>query len=300
MSEGPRMRPSALVLDADEIEPLHRPVLLVALHGFFDVAEVATSAAEAALAGGLPVTLGEIDCDRFFDFTLQRPEIAIDEDGPYVVWPDATFRALRNGRTGRTGADGADGGRDVVALVGYEPHLEWSGYVDCVLAAIDELGVELVITLGATPEVTPHTRMPTVVGSSTDAALAARYGLQAPSYQGVTGLIGVLHAALDDRSIPSVSLRVGVPHYLGGGEHPRAVSSLVQHLAHVIDVALPIDLATDISDWDELHDRAIADDATMTSYVRVLEREYDRRAEASLASGDELAEQFQRFLRPHD
>ena len=95
----------------------------------------------------------------------------------------------------------------------------------------------------------------------------------------------MLHGALAAAGVPSVSLRVGVPHYLAMVEHPRAVQSLLRHLAHVIDVPVTIDLGEAIERWDEVHDDALADDPKLQTYVRMLEAEHDRRAEAAVASG---------------
>ena len=107
----------------------------------------------------------------------------------------------------------------------------------------------------------------------------------------------MLQTALEATRVPSVSLRVGVPHYLSAGEHPRGVVSLVRHVAHVLDVPLSVDLDASIAFWDEQHSIAVGDDPQLERYVRSLEAAYDRRAEASLASGDELAAQFEQFLR---
>ena len=74
---------------------------------------------------------------------------------------------------------------------------------------------------------------------------------------------------------------------------------MVRHLAHVVEVPFSLDLAGSISFWDEQHNTAIADDDQLRNYVQLLEAEYDRRAEASLASGDDLAAQFEQFLRDH-
>ena len=113
----------------------------------------------------------------------------------------------------------------------------------------------------------PHTRPPTVVGSTADRAGPAP-GLSAPTYQGVTGLIGALHVELEQRAIPTISLRVGVPHYLGHAEHPLAVGAIVAHLAHVLSVPLTADLQDQIDRWAALHDEAIAGDAQLRTYVR--------------------------------
>lgn len=280
----------ALTLDVGALGALRRPVLAVALAGWFDVASVATGVLEVACGTGSVVTIGEIDADRFIDFTVQRPEVELDDDEQVIRWPHATLRLRRSVAE-----------RDVITLVGHEPHFDWQGFVDCIVAVVEQLGIELVVSLGAAGDRVPHTRTPIVVGSTTEADLAARYGLAAPSYRGITGLAGVLLAALDARRVPAVSLRVGVPHYLPAGQHPRAVATLLQHLAHVVDVVLPADLGEQITEWDELNDQFVADDPNLARYIRTLEHEYDRRAEATLAGGaNKLADQVEQFLRQAD
>ena len=288
--------PDSLVLDTSDLAPLTDPVLLVALTGLFDVAGVATSALEHIATTDVDgrdrsLIVGEIDPDPFYDFTVERPTVEIvgREDGEperVITWPGNILRVVR------TGAD-----RDIVALSGVEPHLRWTTYVRCIMAVIEELRVTQVVTLGSTADVTPHTRMPVVVGSSTDRGLASKLALAPPTYQGVTGLVGVLHSELERVGIPSVSLRVGVPHYLAMGEHPRAVTSLVLHTSHVIGIPLPIDLRESIERCDEAHSASIADDDKIRRYVEVLEAEYDRRAEAAVTSADDLAASFEAYLR---
>jgi hypothetical protein len=60
-------------------------------------------------------------------------------------------------------------------------------------------------------------------------------------------------------------------------------------------------LADDIERWGSLHDEAVAEDDQAAQYVAMLESEYDRRTEASLPSADDLAADFEQFLRDqHD
>jgi len=284
--------PDDLTLDVEELSPLVSPVLLVALSGLFDVAGVATTALDH-IAGPTPtgrersVIVGEIDPDRFYDFTVERPTVEIvDDEQRAIVWPSNLIRVVRTGAA-----------HDLVVVSGVEPHLRWPSFVRCLVSVVDQLGVVTVVTLGSTADVTPHTRVPLVVGSTSDPTLARDLALAAPTYQGVTGLVGVLHVALQTSGVPSVSLRVGVPHYLTMGEHPRAVTSLVLHTSHVVGVPLVVDLRESIDRWDEAHAAAIADDDKLRRYVEVLESEYDRRAEAAVTPGDDLAASFEAFLR---
>jgi hypothetical protein len=156
----------------------------------------------------------------------------------------------------------------------------------------------VVVTLGAGAEAVPHTRPPTVTGSSTNADLAVALGLSQPRYQGITGLVGVLQVRLDRIGLPAVSLRVGVPHYLGNAKHPQSTAALLHHLERVIGVPTGHQrLADDAERWRVLHDEAVADDPRAANYVAQLEQDHDQRTEASIPTADDLAADFERFLR---
>jgi hypothetical protein len=274
-----------LTLDVGELAPLHSPVLLVGLTGWFDVAGTAT-AALAHLTDGA-VTVGEIDADPFYDFTQERPTVeSVDGDSRRIIWPANDFQVVRTG-----------GAHDLVVLSGVEPHLAWPLYISCTRRVVERLACEAVVTLGATADAVPHTRMPPVVGSTADPELARRLALSAPTYQGITGLIGALHVAMEQAGVPTISLRVGVPHYLTHMEHPLAVAALVQHLAHVLGLPLTVEVQEAADRWRAQHDQLVADDDQLRAYVRMLEIEFDRRAEATLRRADDIADQFEAFLR---
>jgi hypothetical protein len=274
-----------LDLDTGGME-LDRPVLLVGLEGWFDVAGAATRAVNAFACADHAIVVGSIDPDPFYDFTQQRPQVSIDDGIREIVWPENDFIVQRNA-----------GDRDVVALIGVEPHLHWQTYVDAVVAVSEAFGCEAVVTVGSAAEALPHTRTPPVTGSTASADLAGRLGLVAPSYKGMTGVVGVLNASLEDRSVPVISLRVGIPHYLINAEHPQAAAALVRHLSHVLDVTPEVDFNEQIRSWRELHDEIIEGDEQLTMYVQMLEAEFDRRSEAAIPSADDLGGQFEDFLR---
>jgi predicted ATP-grasp superfamily ATP-dependent carboligase len=272
-------------LDAPGLQSLTSPVLLVALTGWFDAAGVATTALDHLTQAA--VTIGEIDPDPFYDFTQERPTIEIEGgDVRSIMWPANTFRVVRTGDA-----------HDLVVLSGVEPHLAWPTFAGCALRIVDRMRCEAVVTVGATADPVPHTRMPLVVGSSASPGLARKLGLAAPTYQGITGLIGVLHADLERIEVPTISLRVGVPHYLTHAEHPRAVAALLRHLSHVLGLTVRVDLRESIARWSTLHDEAVAEDDRLRAYVSMLEADYDRQADETLSAADDLATRFEEFLR---
>ncbi len=273
----------------DGLAPLRRPIMVLAFRGWFDVAAVATDACEALVQGHPAPVVAAIDPDPFFDFTLERPQVEIDDaEQRQVSWPENEFRTVRH----------AGGAHDLVVLAGVEPHLRFSTFCAAIVEVSNRLRCEVVVTLGAGAEAVPHTRPPMVTGSSTNRALASALGLSPPRYQGVTGLVGVLQERLDGVSIPAVSLRVAVPHYLGNAKHPQSTATLLHHLERVTGVPTGHQrLADDAARWRMLHDEAVADDPRAGAYVHQLERDYDARTEASIPSADDLAADFERFLR---
>jgi hypothetical protein len=102
---------------------------------------------------------------------------------------------------------------------------------------------------------------------------------------------------MERAGVPTISLRVGVPHYLTHLEHPLAVAALVQHLAHVLGLPLTVDVQQAADRWRLQHDELVADDEQLRAYVRMLEIEYDRPAEATLRRADDIGDQFEAFLR---
>jgi len=268
--------------------PLRRPIMVVTLTGWFDVAGAATTALEHLVAHNESTIIGSIDSDVFYDFTQIRPEARLDDDGErIIIWPSNDFLAVRC----------PDAAHDLVVLTGVEPHVRWRTYVQCLMAAFTRTHCEAIVTVGAAADAIPHTRIPMVVGSTVDPTLARTLGLSRPSYQGITGVIGVIQAEFEKSNLPAISLRVGVPHYLGNAQHPQSSAALLRHLEHVLGVptrhAL---LSDDIERWKSLHDDAVSEDDRALDYVRMLELEFDRRAEADIPSAEDLAAEFQRYL----
>ena len=269
--------------------PLRRPVMVVALTGWFDAAGVATSAIEHLVRHNAAEIVASIDCDPFYDFTQIRPEIRIDDEDERVIeWPTNEIIALRF----------PEFSRDIVVMSGVEPHIRWHTFVRCLVAAYSRLGCEAIVTVGASADTVPHTRTPFVVGSTVDPQLARTLGLSRPSYQGITGVVGVMQTEFDREELPAISLRVGVPHYLGNAEHPQASAALLRQLEHVLGVPTSHgEMYEEIQRWEELHDAAIDGDDQTTSYLAMLEDEYDRRVEENIPTGDALAAEFEKFLR---
>jgi predicted ATP-grasp superfamily ATP-dependent carboligase len=187
-------------------------------------------------------------------------------------------------------------------VLGFEPNLRWRTFTDEVVAVARDLGVELVVTLGALLADVPHTRPAPVTGSASDEKLVEELGLTASRYEGPTGIVGVLHDACRRAELPSASLWAAVPHYASLAASPKAAIALCSRLSGLLGA--PIDVS-ELDRAAEAYERqvseAVAQDDETESYVRELERRRDALGdELDVPSGDTLAAELTRFLREHE
>ena len=280
-----------LILDYDSLDSLNRPVLIVAFKGLFDASGSATSALEWLIEKSESENIGEIDSETFFDFTQERPLISFDKNGERALtWPTNKIVAIKT----------KENERDLLAISGVEPHLRWRTFSELLIELVNKSNAESVLTLGSMVGMTPHSRPLTVTGSSTNPELAERLHLEKPSYQGPTGIVGVLHDALDRSKIPVISLRVSVPHYVPDAPNPKATRALLRRFEQVTGVTTEYEeLDGPAADWQKQVDSAVASDDEITAYVTRLETAIDE-DENLLPSGDDLAAEFEAFLREQD
>lgn len=272
----------------DQRPQLRRPILLLAFEGWFDAGECATSSVKWLTQHHEGEAIADIDPEEFFDFQENRPEVRFEADGSRVIlWPENRIYAAPSGTD-----------HDLILLAGVEPRLKWRTFTDSVLEVVEETSAELVVTLGAMVGSVPHTRPPVVKGSATNPELVDRLRLDRPSYQGPTGIMGALHDTLDRNGVPVLSLRVSVPHYVSGPSNPKGQQALLRRLEQVIGIdAASGDLDAAVLEWEERVSGAVGADEEVLDYVQRLEEEADRDASSNLPSGDDLAQEFQRFLR---
>ncbi|MAO73300.1 MAG: carboxylate--amine ligase [Acidimicrobiaceae bacterium] len=272
----------------DEAPSLQSPLLVVAFEGWFDAGECATGAIQWIIDHYEARRVARIDPEEFFDFQENRPLVEIGEDGERRIrWPSIDAHVIEN-----------DLAHDLVVLSGLEPRMRWRTFCESVVEIARDTKCEMVVTLGAMVAGIPHSRPSAVQGSAASAELARRLGLDRPSYQGPTGIIGTLHDALDNADLPVISLRVGVPHYVAGPPNPKGTRALLAEFEKVTGVRTEYaDLDASVLEWEQRVSDAVEQDPEIIGYVRQLEEEADRAEATDLPSGDDLAAEFQKFLR---
>src|SRR5919199_1242406 len=201
-------------LRISERPDLRHPVLVTAFRGWNDGGQGASLAAGYLAKVWQASRFADIDPEEFYDFQVARPHVSLVEGVTRRLdWPDNAFY--------HAAIPGLE--RDAVLLLGIEPNTRWRRFTQLIVGLSEELGIELVVSLGSLLADVPHTRPSPVTGSATDEKLIEQYGLQGSRYEGPTGIVGVLHDACRRAGLASVSLWAAVPHYVSLAPSPRAV-----------------------------------------------------------------------------
>jgi len=280
-------------LIVSSLPELRRPVLVAAFRGWNDGGQGAT------LGGGYLAkqwdaeSFAEIDPENFYDFQAVRPNVSL-EDGltRKLEWPSNTFL--------HAPIPGLD--RDAVILLGVEPNLRWKTYSGLVLELVQDLGIELVVTLGSLLADVPHTRPAPVSAAASDPTLVEELGVEPSRYEGPTGIVGILLDGCRQAGLPAVSLWAAVPHYVSLAPSPRAALALCSRLGELVGTDIDVaELEQAAEEYTEQVTEAVASDAETAAYVEELERRVDlMEAAEELPSGESLAAELTRFLRERE
>jgi predicted ATP-grasp superfamily ATP-dependent carboligase len=268
-------------------------VLVAAFRGWNDGAQGASLAASFLAQSWQARRFADIDPEDFFDFQATRPHVALEGGQTRRIdWPDTVFY--------HAPLPGLE--RDAVLTLGIEPNLRWRTFSEELVELASELGVELVVTLGALLADVPHTRPAPVTGSATDPKLVEELGLASSRYEGPTGIVGVVHDACRGAEIPSASLWAAVPHYASLAASPKAALALCERLAGLLDTQFELsDLERAALAYEQQVSEAVASDEETEAYVRELEQRRDALGdELEVPSGETLAAELTRFLREHE
>jgi len=270
--------------------PLAHPVAIAAFEGWNDAAEAASGLVNHLGIAWASTPIAAIDPDDFYDFQVNRPVIdVVAGKTERLVWPTTRLSLARAAATGLS--------RDVVLVHGVEPNMRWRGFTDELIAGFTELGVEMVILIGALLADSPHTRPVPVQVSGSNQQLLRGVGSEPVDYKGSSGIVGVLQYTCAAADIPTVSLWASVPHYVAQSPSPKVTLALLRGVEDLLDVSLPqAELPEEARAWERGVDELAQQDSDVAEYVRTLEEAKDA-TDLPEASGDAIAREFESYLR---
>ncbi|MFF9853293.1 PAC2 family protein [Streptomyces litmocidini] len=276
------------MIELEGVPELIDPVMVAAFEGWNDAGDAASTAVAHLDREWKGEVFAALDAEDYYDFQVNRPTVFLDNGVRKITWPTTRLSVVRVG---------GDKPRDLVLVRGIEPSMRWRSFCNELLAFAHELGVEMVVILGALLGDTPHTRPVPVSGVTSDPDLARTMDLEETRYEGPTGIVGILQEACTHAGVPAVSLWAAVPHYVSQPPNPKATLALLNRLEDLIGLRIPLgELPEDARAWQLGVDQLAAEDSEVAEYVQTLEEARDT-AELPEASGEAIAREFERYLR---
>ncbi len=263
-----------------------KSLLVVAFEGWNDAGEAASGAARALRDQLELVPISDLEPEDYFDYQFNRPSSVLDENGDRTLeWPGVTLWGP------------LDGGPGVHVLLGTEPSRGWKTFSKEVTDALSAAGIDGIVFLGAMLADVPHTRPISIFATSENKDVRERFELEKSTYEGPVGILSVLSEAAEKSEIPTLSIWASVPHYVHNAPSPKATLALIERLEEFVDVAVSRgSLVEESAAWETGIDALANDDDDMAAYITQLEQARDT-VDAPEASGDAIAEEFERYLR---
>jgi len=281
-----------------DIPTLDRPVLVVMLSGWIDASGAAAAAVAAIDAACNTVPLATFDGDAFIDYRARRPTMELrDGVNTRLDWGDIQLKL---------GADHK--GTPVLTLTGPEPDSQWRRFARAVTELAIQLDVYHMVALGAYPFATPHSRASRISVTSPSVDVVEALPFIKSTLDVPAGMTAVLEHALTEAGIASLGLWVQVPHYVSAMSYPGASVALLDGLRAVTGVDISVGtLAHDADIQRSRIDQLVAGNDEHGAMVHQLESAYDLVGEHAdtmgstpLPTGDDIAAEFERFLRDQD
>jgi len=277
---------------------LAKATLLLALTGWMDGGSVSTGTVKQLMGMGRRTArqVARIEPDEFYIYNFPGDMETASIFRPHVKYDAGLVTDFD--MPGNT--FWADERANLAFFIGKEPNLRWRTFADSIVSAAEQLGVEMVVSLGALMADVAHTRPVPITGLASDPDLVEQLGMSRSSYEGPTGIVGVVHDACRRHGMTSASLWAAVPHYVAAVPNPKAALALLRRLEGLTGIAVEASELEDAAErFTEQVDQAVSANPEIEELVANLEASQEEDYEVStqdMPSADDLAQDFQRFL----
>lgn len=271
--------------------------LVIALQGFSDAGNTVSQLTKMLKASDHQTLLYAFDNDDFLDYRARRPNITFETDHLRDYDPQTLALYLA--------AD--ELGAPFLVLSGYEPDFKWNAFVATVMHIIDRLEIVSTTWFHAIPMPVPHTRSIGVTVSGNRSDLIEVRSIWQPTTKLAASIGHVIEHSLYEKQYTVTGFALLVPHYLANTDYPQALITVLECVMDSTGLLFSTeDLGRQQDEFNEQVNLQIAANEESQQMVVNLEARYDdyvrsnrdkEKADSTdLPTGDELADDFERFL----
>jgi proteasome assembly chaperone (PAC2) family protein len=272
-----------------QVPELRDPYLVLGFHGWSNAGSVSSDTLEYLVDVLQAKPAATLSDERFVNYTVDRPLARIE---------NGAIEYLESMATALTCWTNGAGNRDLLFMLGREPHYNWLTYAQIILDMMSRLGVKRLYTIGGVQDTISHSSpaLVTLVGSSAEVitgTMQLDQGIRPAEYYGPVSIHSYLIRNCMDAGIEAVSLWGHVPAYLQ--KSPRLVAKMITILNKAAGMDCSVESLKQKSiEMDRRIDEALAKDASLKEFVESLESQ-DGLTPSS--AGHEKVIRLNQFLR---
>ncbi|MEX2226248.1 MAG: PAC2 family protein [Dehalococcoidia bacterium] len=257
-------------MEMEQLPELERPNVIAAFQGWNDAGQAATTAVRYLVEAWSAKQFAHIDPDEYYSFTDTRPTIRIVEGTSRdLTWPGNEFFYFK----------GQGNSPAAVMMIGQEPNLKWRAFCGEIINLARAVNARRIVTLGALITESVHTRPVPLTGFSTDSIVQNKLiskSITRSSYEGPTGIVGVLHSACINAEMPTASLWAGTPYYLGSTPNPKTALGLLESIDDLLELNINLnELKAVAEEFERQVSMAVHDNAEIQERIQSLEQAFD-------------------------
>lgn len=297
----PLFRPGFPVPQFDNDEGL---VLIHGLQGYLDAGHAVQLATQYLLESNESELVGEFDADQLVDHRSRRPVISFG-DNHFMEYhpPKIRLWALRDSNE-----------QSFLLLEGEEPDTGWERFTSAMVGIAKSFHVTSAVGLYGIPMTVPHTRDLPIKIHTTSPEQVQEYDPWDGPMRFSAGADIVLQYRLSQEGIATFGLTVFVPNYLVASDYPAAALRLLTATEEITGLKFPtLALERDSQAMLQQVREQVIESPEIAELVSSMEQRYDSFVEdaeerrslflgegGKLPTGDEIGEEFERFLAEHD
>lgn len=278
-----------------------RLTLVIAMQGYADAGHAVSNTADYLLEALDNCSLVNFNADELIDYRSRRPAVTMrGNEITDLTEVDLSLKVLRD-----------NDGKPFLLLSGPEPDLRWNAFSRAVADLVERYDVGRTISLYSAPMTVPHTRPMGIIAHSNDPEVLsqARTWSQRVTVPGAASLL--IEFELSSRGRSATGFTAQVPHYIAHSEYPLAALRLLQKVAEIAHLELPLEaLEREAERVAQMLAKQTVDSAEVAQVVNMLEQQYDEEErqremlesspllgpDGTMPSADEIGAEFERFL----
>ena len=256
-----------------ETPKLHQPYLIIGFEGWPNAAEVSSFTLQYLVDHLKSKQFASIPIENFYQLSTLRPTATIKEGRLLELkFPKNHFYYAKN-----------RGSKDIILFHGTEPHLQWSKFVDLILALAERLNVSQIFTIGGTYDYVPHTYPPVISALFNHEDLREKViqsGLGLTEYSGPISIHTYILEAAKKKGLKAIGLWGHAPQYLQA-KNIKVVCSVLHYLIALTEIEMDLSELERTSDYfDQQVNHLVEEDPKLQEVIKKLEEIYRRSSSA--------------------